>query len=110
MNVTHLVDTDWAIHYLHGRQDIMDRLEVLKHEGLGLSIISLAELYEGIYYSRNPLAFGISVIYKALRMQSLQGFWRHVTVMTTQIVVAMIALAVALTVFVIFVVPMLPVR
>ena len=54
MNVTHLVDTDWAIHYLHGRQDIMDRLEVLKHEGLGLSIISLAELYEGIYYSRNP--------------------------------------------------------
>ncbi len=57
-----------------------------------------------------PLAFGISVIYKALRMQSLHGFWRHVTVMTTQIVVAMIALAVALTVFVIFVVPMLPVR
>ncbi len=54
MNVTHLVDTDWAIHYLHGRQDIVDRLEVLKHEGLGLSIISLAELYEGIYYSRNP--------------------------------------------------------
>ena len=57
-----------------------------------------------------PLAFGISVIYKALRMQSLHGFWRQVTVMTTQIVVAMIALAVALTVFVIFVVPMLPVR
>ena len=57
-----------------------------------------------------PLAFGISVIYKALRMQTLHGFWRHVTVMTTQIVVAMIALAVALTVFVIFVVPMLPVR
>ena len=54
MNVIHLVDTDWAIHYLHGRQDIMDRLEVLKHEGLGLSIISLSELYEGIYYSRNP--------------------------------------------------------
>ena len=50
----HLVDTDWVIHYLNGRQDIVARLEVLKHEGLGLSIISLAELYEGIYYSRDP--------------------------------------------------------
>ena len=57
-----------------------------------------------------PLAFGISVIYKALRMQTLHGFWRQVKVMTTQIVMAMVALAVTLTVFVIFVVPMLPVR
>lgn len=54
MRLTHLVDTDWTIHYLNGRQDIVERLEVLKHEGLGMSIVSLAELYEGIYYSRNP--------------------------------------------------------
>ncbi len=47
MTMRHLVDTDWVIHYLNGRQDIVARLEVLKHEGLGLSIISLAELYEG---------------------------------------------------------------
>lgn len=54
MTIRHLVDTDWVIHYLNGRQDIVARLEVLKHEGLGLSIISLAELYEGVYYSRDP--------------------------------------------------------
>jgi tRNA(fMet)-specific endonuclease VapC len=54
MMMTHLVDTDWVIHYLNGRQDIVARLEVLKHEGLGLSIVSLAELYEGVYYSRDP--------------------------------------------------------
>ena len=54
MTMRHLVDTDWVIHYLNGRQDIAARLEVLKHEGLGLSIISLAELYEGVYYSRDP--------------------------------------------------------
>ena len=40
-----------------------------------------------------PLSFGISVIYKAMRMPELDGFWRQVTVMTTQIVVAMVALA-----------------
>lgn len=54
MTIRHLVDTDWVIHYLNGRQDIVARLEILKHEGLGLSIISLAELYEGVYYSRDP--------------------------------------------------------
>lgn len=54
MMAIYLVDTDWAIHYLNGRQDITERLESLKHEGLGLSVVSLAELYEGVYYSRDP--------------------------------------------------------
>jgi tRNA(fMet)-specific endonuclease VapC len=54
MTAIYLVDTDWAIHYLNGRQDITERLESLKHEGLGLSVVSLAELYEGVYYSRDP--------------------------------------------------------
>lgn len=57
-----------------------------------------------------PLAFGISVIYKALRMRRLDGFWRHVLIMTTQIVLAMIALAVGLTIVVEVVVPLLPMR
>jgi uncharacterized membrane protein YwzB len=57
-----------------------------------------------------PLAFGIAVIYKALRMRTLDGFWRHVTVMTTQVVLAMIALAIALTIVVEVVVPLLPMR
>lgn len=43
-----------AIHYLNGRQDITERLESLMLEGLGLSVVSLAELYEGVYYSRDP--------------------------------------------------------
>lgn len=40
----HLIDTDWAIHYLNGRADIVRRLDELKEEGLGLSVASLAEL------------------------------------------------------------------
>lgn len=54
MTITHLVDTDWVVHYLNGRGDIVARLDVLKHQGLGLSVVSLGELYEGVYYSRDP--------------------------------------------------------
>lgn len=50
----YLVDTDWAIHYLNGRADVTRHLDSLKQEGVCLSVISLAELYEGVYYSRDP--------------------------------------------------------
>jgi hypothetical protein len=56
-----------------------------------------------------PLSFGIAVIYKAVRLGSLDGFWRHVAVMTTQIVLAMIALGVGLTVLIQVIIPLLPV-
>ena len=54
MTITSLVDTDWVVYYLNGRQDIVERLDVLKHQGLGLSTVALGELYEGVYYSRDP--------------------------------------------------------
>ena len=50
----YLIDTDWVIHHLNGRPDIIQRLQALQAEGLGLAVIVLAELYEGIYYSRDP--------------------------------------------------------
>ncbi len=49
----YLIDTDWVIHYLNGQRDIVRCLDELWSKGLGLSIISLAELYEGVYYSRD---------------------------------------------------------
>jgi len=54
MTIAYLVDTDWAIHHLSGHQLIIQRLQDLQHEGLGLSVVSLAEIYEGVYYSRDP--------------------------------------------------------
>lgn len=54
MNLQYLVDTDWAIHYLNGQPQIVERLQELQSRGLGLSVISLAELYEGVYYSHDP--------------------------------------------------------
>ena len=50
----YLLDTDWVIHYLNGHPEIVRRVQELSAEGIGLSLISLAELYEGVLYSRNP--------------------------------------------------------
>ncbi len=49
-----MVDTDWAIHWLRGQPKVTERLASLQPEGLGLAVISLAELYEGVYGSTNP--------------------------------------------------------
>lgn len=50
----YLVDSDWAIDHLNGVQRVVSRLGELSEEGLGLSVISLAEVYEGIFYSSDP--------------------------------------------------------
>ncbi len=50
----YLIDTDWTIHYLNGQLEVIQRVDELRAEGVALSVVSLAELYEGVYYSRNP--------------------------------------------------------
>ena len=50
----YLVDTDWVIHYLNGHAKIVSRIQEFGAQGLALSFISLAELYEGVFYSRDP--------------------------------------------------------
>lgn len=54
MTPAYLVDSDWIIHYLHGQSQIVAKLQELQERGLAVSLISLAELYEGVYYSRDP--------------------------------------------------------
>ena len=54
MKVGYLVDTDWVINYLDGHAQVIARLDGLKEQGLAVSVVSLAELYEGIYYSTDP--------------------------------------------------------
>jgi len=49
----YLIDTDWVIHSLRGEKRVMKKLLELKGEGLTISVISLAELYEGVYRSTN---------------------------------------------------------
>jgi len=42
-----------------------------------------------------PISFFIAVAYKAVRVRTLKGYWTTVIVMTIQIILGMIALAVA---------------
>jgi tRNA(fMet)-specific endonuclease VapC len=50
----YLVDTDWVIDHLNQINRVMVRLSQARKDGLGISVISLAELWHGIYFSRDP--------------------------------------------------------
>jgi tRNA(fMet)-specific endonuclease VapC len=50
VTVTYLVDSDWIIDHLNGVAAVTARLSELRAAGLAVSIISLAELYEGVHY------------------------------------------------------------
>lgn len=49
-----LMDTDWIIHYLNGKQIYVEKVKNLKPDGLGISIISFCEIFEGIFGSKEP--------------------------------------------------------
>lgn len=55
MTPQYLVDTDWVIHYLNNHSAIRSRLEGLSAKGhLAVSILTLAELYEGLAGAHRP--------------------------------------------------------
>ena len=49
-----LVDTDWIIDHLNGVEAVTRRLQTFRAQGLALSIISVAELWEGVHFSKDP--------------------------------------------------------
>jgi predicted nucleic acid-binding protein len=51
--VRYLLDTDVAILWLRGVERARQRVRTAAREGLGISYISVAELYDGIYQSVN---------------------------------------------------------
>ena len=51
--ISYLIDTDWIIDFLKGEKKIVEKIASKINDGLSVSIISLAELYEGIYTSDN---------------------------------------------------------
>lgn len=54
--MTYLVDSDWVIRWFRGHQAVTQRLASLHTRGLAISIITLAEVYEGVYRAQNPAA------------------------------------------------------
>ncbi len=51
----YLIDTDWIIDHLKGQDRVVRKLEELAPEEAAISVISLAEVYEGVYYSKDPV-------------------------------------------------------
>lgn len=68
----YLVDTDWIIDHLNGVEAITKKLEKLAASGLCTSLISVAELYEGVYGSKN---------YEA-SLNALETFLEGITVLS----------------------------
>jgi tRNA(fMet)-specific endonuclease VapC len=54
VKITYILDTDWVIDYFNDTEPTSSKIEELRNESMGISIISLAELYEGILNSRDP--------------------------------------------------------
>ena len=49
----YLVDTDWIVDYLKGKEIAVKKLQELFDDGLYVSIISVAEIQEGISGAKN---------------------------------------------------------
>lgn len=49
----YLIDSDRVAEYLKGRPDAVALLSGLFQDGIAISIITFAEIYEGIYYGRD---------------------------------------------------------
>lgn len=54
-----------------------------------------------------PLALGISIAYKAVRLHDLGDYWRQVLVMTIQIILGLVLLGIAMFIFLEFLLPLL---
>lgn len=63
------------------------------------------DLHEQWYLLLLPLALGISVAYKAVRLQTMEAYWRQVAMMTIQIVGGIVLLAIAAYVVIVVVLP-----
>ena len=50
----YLLDSDWAISYLHNTPRFVSRIDALEPMGIAISVISLAEMYEGALGARDP--------------------------------------------------------
>lgn len=54
--MTYLVDSDWVADWLGGRSQAVQLLANLAGQGLQISLVTYGEIYEGIYFSRDPKA------------------------------------------------------
>jgi predicted nucleic acid-binding protein len=54
--MTYLIDTHWIVSWLNARQEAVRLLNSLEPDGLAISEATYGEIYEGIYFGRDPAA------------------------------------------------------
>lgn len=74
----YLIDTDTTIDWLAGRSPATHQLQALAHQPLAISTVTFGEVYEGIYYGRNP----------ATALRVFRTFLRGITVLPVTQVIA----------------------
>ncbi len=73
----YLVDSDYVADYLKGRSVATDLLDTLFHDGIAISIITFAEVYEGIYYGHNRRQY-TRIFQRFLQGVSVVGITRSI--------------------------------
>ncbi len=71
MRLTYLIESDWAVWWLRQRAEVVAAVKARERDGLAMSIVTLAELYEGIELMKDPAA----------GRKGLQDFLQLVTVL-----------------------------
>lgn len=51
--MTYLIDSDWVASFLKGRSDAQALFQLLAAQDMAISLITVGEIYEGIYYGQN---------------------------------------------------------
>lgn len=69
--------------------------------------LGFPQLHDYWWLTLLPIAFFVSMAYKGVRLHVLNHFWKQVIVMTLQIILAMIGLAIGLYLLIELVVPLL---
>ncbi len=54
--MTYLIDSDWVIDWLAEREQAIQLLSIIGERGVAISLVTYGEVYEGIYYGRDPIA------------------------------------------------------
>ena len=52
--MSYLVDSDWVADWLAGKAHAVQLLSSLSKERIAISLVTFGEIYEGIYYGRDP--------------------------------------------------------
>lgn len=52
--MAYLLDSTWSVWWLRGRSTVVEKVRDFEPAGLAISIVTLAELYEGVEGSKDP--------------------------------------------------------